>query len=103
MVNLQSWSEIQTFAIEHGLHVIGVDEAGRGPLCGPVMAGAVLLNEPNTIEGLACSKTLTPKKRERLAATIELQARTCAVAHATVEEIDRLNILQASLLAMWRA
>lgn len=103
MAKFQEWPEIQVFASQHGLHVIGVDEAGRGPLCGPVVAGAALLGTPNTIEGLACSKTLTPKKRDTLAAAIERHARACAVAQSTVEEIDQLNILQASLLAMWRA
>ena len=95
--------QVITHARDNGLAVIGVDEAGRGPLCGPVVAGAVLLTEPNSIEGLACSKTLRPSKREALARAIELQSRACAVAQASVEEIDSLNILQASLLAMWRA
>jgi ribonuclease HII len=103
MVKLQEWFEIQAYALERGLQVIGVDEAGRGPLCGPVVAGAALLNQPNTVEGLACSKTLTAKKRDTLAAEIQQHAKACAVAQATVEEIDQLNILQASLLAMWRA
>ena len=99
----QEWHEIQAYAAEQGLHVIGVDEAGRGPLCGPVVAGAALLATPNPIEGLACSKTLSAAKREVLADLIEKQAPACAIALATVEEIDQLNILQASLLAMWRA
>lgn len=99
----QEWHEIQAHAAEQGLHVIGVDEAGRGPLCGPVVAGAALLASPNTIDGLACSKTLSAAKREALAELIEKQAPACAIALATVEEIDHLNILQASLLAMWRA
>lgn len=103
MARLQEWSEIQAHAAQLGLLVIGVDEAGRGPLCGPVVAGAALLNQPNTIDGLACSKTLTAKRRDTLASSIHEHAKACAVAHATVEEIDRLNILQASLLAMWRA
>lgn len=103
MLKFQEWPEIQAYALQHGLQVIGVDEAGRGPLCGPVVAGAALLNEPNIVTGLACSKTLTSKKREHLAAAIQTHARAVAVAQATVEEIDNLNILQASLLAMWRA
>lgn len=103
MLSCQEWSEIQSHAASHGLQIIGVDEAGRGPLCGPVVAGAVLLFNPNTIEGLACSKTLSPKKRHTLAHLIYQKARASAVAHCTVEEIDHLNILQASLLAMWRA
>lgn len=103
MAKLQEWPELQAHAAEQGLSIIGVDEAGRGPLCGPVVAGATLLATPNTIEGLACSKTLTPKKREMLALRIQEFAPAWAVAHGTVEEIDRVNILQASLLAMWRA
>ncbi len=100
---LQEWHEIQAYASENGLHVIGVDEAGRGPLCGPVVAGAALLITPNPIEGLACSKTLSATRREALAMLIHEKAHASAVAQATVEEIDQLNILQASLLAMWRA
>lgn len=99
----QEWFEIQAYATENNLYVIGVDEAGRGPLCGPVVAGAALLDHQNTVQGLACSKTLSPKKRDLLALDIQQHAKACAVAQATVEEIDSLNILQASLLAMWRA
>lgn len=83
--------------------VCGVDEAGRGPLAGPVVAAAVILDPHRPIDGLRDSKQLAPARREALAATIQRRARAWAVASATVEEIDRLNILQASLLAMRRA
>lgn len=101
MVN--DWPSLKAYAEDHHLQIIGVDEAGRGPLCGPVVAGAALLQEPNPIEGLACSKTLSPSRRTHLAGLIQQNAIASAVAQASVEEIDRLNILQASLLAMWRA
>src|SRR5271169_2421927 len=81
----------------------GVDEAGRGPLAGPVYAAAVVLDPERPIEGLKDSKLLSAGKREFLAKKIFMQAFACAVAHATVEEIDRLNILQATMLAMQRA
>lgn len=100
---MDDWERVLVQAQTKGLAVIGVDEAGRGPLCGPVLAGAVLLHDPNGISGLACSKTLRPAKREALAQIIEQESRACAVAQASVEEIDSLNILQASLLAMRRA
>lgn len=83
--------------------VAGVDEAGRGPLAGPVVAAAVILDELNPIAGLADSKKLTPLRRERLYDEIRAKALCCAVAEASVEEIDRLNILQATMLAMRRA
>jgi ribonuclease HII len=83
--------------------VCGVDEAGRGPLAGPVYAAAVILNPRRRIRGVADSKTLTPEERERLAVLIRERAHAWAVGHATVEEIDRINILRASLLAMSRA
>lgn len=83
--------------------VCGVDEAGRGPLAGPVYAAAVVLDAMRPIAGLADSKTLTPKARERLAEVIRSKACAWAIARADVVEIDRLNILQASLLAMTRA
>lgn len=86
-----------------GLRVAGVDEAGRGPLAGPVVAAAVILDEANPIVGLADSKVLSPAKREELAALIRERALAWAIAEAQVEEIDRLNILQATLLAMQRA
>ena len=83
--------------------VAGVDEAGRGPLAGPVVAAAVILDPRQPIAGLADSKKLTARRRERLFDAIRAKALCCAVAEASVEEIDRLNILQATLLAMQRA
>jgi ribonuclease HII len=81
----------------------GVDEAGRGPLAGPVVAAAVILDDLKPIKGLADSKQLTPLRRERLYDEIRAKALCCSVAMASVEEIDRLNILQATMLAMQRA
>lgn len=81
----------------------GVDEAGRGPLAGPVVAAAVILDDLRPIRGLADSKALTEAARERLYDEIRAKALCFAVAEASVEEIDRLNILQATLLAMRRA
>jgi len=81
----------------------GVDEAGRGPLAGPVVAAAVILDDLHLIKGLRDSKTLSPAKREWLATEVRARALCCCVAEASVEEIDRLNILQATLLAMRRA
>lgn len=81
----------------------GVDEAGRGPLAGPVIAAAVILNPNHPIAGLADSKKLTEKQRERLFNEIRQHALAWSVARATVAEIDSINILQASLLAMQRA
>lgn len=81
----------------------GVDEAGRGPLAGSVFAAAVVLDPARPIEGLADSKQLTQAARERLAQAIRGQAAAWAIASASVEEIDRINILRASLLAMARA
>jgi len=83
--------------------VCGVDEAGRGPLAGPVSAAAVILDPGNPIAGLADSKKLTERQRDRLAPVIQARALAWAVAYADVGEIDRLNILQATLLAMSRA
>ena len=81
----------------------GVDEAGRGPLAGPVVAAAVMLDELQPIKGLADSKTLSPRRRERLYDEIRAKALCCSVAEASAQEIDELNILQATLLAMRRA
>jgi ribonuclease HII len=83
--------------------IAGVDEAGRGPLAGPVVAAAVILDELNPIKGLADSKKLTALRREALYDEIQAKALCCSIALATVEEIDRLNILQATMLAMKRA
>jgi ribonuclease HII len=83
--------------------VAGVDEAGRGPLAGPVVAAAVILDDHKPIKGLADSKKLTALRREKLFDEIRAKALCCSVALATVEEIDRLNILQATMLAMQRA
>jgi ribonuclease HII len=83
--------------------VAGVDEAGRGPLAGPVVAAAVVLAPDRFIGGLADSKALTPARREALAEEIEANAVAWSVGRAEVEEIDSINILQASLLAMRRA
>ena len=83
--------------------IAGVDEAGRGPLAGPVVAAAVILDELNPIKGLADSKKLTALRREQLYDEIQAKALCCSIALATVEEIDRLNILQATMLAMKRA
>lgn len=81
----------------------GVDEAGRGPLAGPVVAAAVMLDELQPIKGLADSKTLSPRRRERLYDEIRAKALCCCVAEASPQEIDTLNILQATMLAMRRA
>jgi len=97
------------YTIEDQLHnegyslVCGVDEAGRGPLCGPVFAAACILPDGLVLEGLNDSKKLTPKKREKLFDLICENAITYCIASASVEEIDELNILEADLLAMRRA
>ena len=83
--------------------VAGVDEAGRGPLAGPVVAAAVILDDLQPIKGLADSKVLTALRRERLFDEIRAKALCCCIAEASVEEIDRLNILHATMLAMRRA
>jgi ribonuclease HII len=81
----------------------GVDEAGRGPLAGPVVAAAVILDDLNPIRGLADSKMLTAKRRDQLYDEIRAKALCCAIGEASVEEIDALNILEATMLAMRRA
>ena len=83
--------------------VCGCDEAGRGPLCGPVVAAAVILPRGIVIEGLNDSKKLTEKKRDALFEVIKEKALAYAIAEATPEEIDEINILNASMLAMRRA
>jgi len=83
--------------------VAGVDEAGRGPLAGPVVAAAVILDDLHPITGLADSKKLTAARREALFDEIRAKALCFCIAEASVEEIDRLNILQATMLAMQRA
>jgi ribonuclease HII len=83
--------------------ICGVDEAGRGPLCGSVVAAAVILDPARPIEGLADSKKLSEKKRDVLQVLIKERALAWAIAEASVEEIDRLNILHATMLAMRRA
>ncbi|MBT9540353.1 ribonuclease HII [Thiobacillus sp.] len=85
------------------LGLCGVDEAGRGPLAGPVMAAAVMLDPERPIPGLRDSKKLSASKREQLAGAIRLHAAAWCVAEASVAEIDQLNILQATMLAMQRA
>ena len=85
------------------LGLCGVDEAGRGPLAGPVMAAAVMLDPARPIAGLRDSKKLSAAKRELLADEIRLHAAAWCVAEASVAEIDQLNILQATMLAMQRA
>lgn len=83
--------------------IAGVDEAGRGPLCGDVFAAAVILDPDQPIEGLDDSKKLTEKKRAALAIEIKAKAKAWAIAKGSVAEIDEINILQATLLAMRRA
>ncbi len=83
--------------------VAGVDEAGRGPLAGPVVAAAVILDELHPVAGLGDSKALSARRRERLFDEIRAKALACCIAEASVEEIDRLNILHATMLAMRRA
>lgn len=85
------------------LHTVGVDEAGRGPLAGPVVAAAVILAPGKRLSGLTDSKLLTPQQRERLFALIQTHALAWAIGRAEVAEIDHLNIFHATLLAMQRA
>lgn len=94
----------QSFAfVAEDADICGVDEAGRGPLAGPVVAAAVVLDPAQPIEGLRDSKLLSERQRVSLAVEIRRKAKAFAVAYASRDEIDRINILQASLLAMERA
>lgn len=90
-------------SVYQGLFFAGCDEVGRGPLAGDVVAAAVILDPENPIVGLDDSKKLTEKKREQLFVEIQLKAKSWCIARASVVEIDKVNILQASLLAMTRA
>ncbi len=98
-----SYALEKNFLASGFLTVAGTDEAGRGPLCGPVVAAAVILPTELYIEGLNDSKKLSEKKREKLFEVICAQALSYGIAEASVEEIDRLNILNAAQLAMRRA
>ncbi len=100
---VQELTEEESALLENGLIYCGVDEAGAGPLCGDVVAAAVILNPDDPIPELTDSKKLTEKKRERLFDEIREKAVDFCVASASVEEIDRLNILNARMLAMTRA
>lgn len=95
--------ETLDFTLPEVTLIAGVDEVGRGPLAGPVVAAAVILDSEQVIEGLADSKKLSEKKRDLLYDEICTKAKAWAVGRAEVEEIDKINILQASLLAMQRA
>jgi len=98
-----SWAEQLSLGLDGPGLVAGVDEAGRGPLAGPVVAAAVILDDLQPIKGLRDSKQIGARRRERLFDEIRAKALCCSIAQASVEEIDALNILQATLLAMRRA
>ena len=95
--------ELDGLLIDSGGLTAGVDEAGRGPLAGPMVAAAVILDELQPIKGLNDSKQLAPKRREKLFDEIRARALCVCIAQASVQEIDQLNILQATLLVMSRA
>ena len=98
------WLEFEKEALAKGYKsVCGVDEAGRGPLAGPVCAAAVILPEGVIIDGVNDSKKLSEKKRESLFDVIREQALSYSIAYATVDEIEEINILNATMLAMRRA
>ena len=94
---------IETENPDHYQRLAGVDEVGRGSLAGPVIAAAVILHKDSALDGLADSKKLSSNQRQRLAASIKKQANAWAIGRAEADEIDEINILQASLLAMQRA
>jgi ribonuclease HII len=96
-------SEMELFETPKNVLVCGVDEVGRGPLCGPVVTAAVILDPEKPVQGLNDSKKLTEKKREALFDEIKLKALSWSLGRAEVEEIDELNILHATMLAMKRA
>ena len=99
-----NWLEFEQKAIIKGYnHICGVDEAGRGPLAGPVCAAAVILPENTIIEGVNDSKKLSEKKREALFEVIKANAVSYSIAYSSVEEIESMNILNATMLAMKRA
>lgn len=99
-----NWLEYEIEASSKGYKAVcGVDEAGRGPLAGPVCAAAVILPENTIIDGVNDSKKLSEKKREALFDVIKSSARSYCIAYATVEEIESMNILNATMLAMKRA
>ena len=100
---MPDYSKEQEFYAQGYKVICGIDEAGRGPLCGPVVAAACILPDGLYIEGLNDSKKLTEKKREKLFDVIKQSALAYCIAEASVEEIDTLNILEADLLAMRRA
>ena len=100
---MPDYSKEQEFYAQGYKVICGIDEAGRGPLCGPVVAAACILPDGLYIEGLNDSKKLTEKKREKLFDVIKESALAYCIAEASVEEIDTLNILEADLLAMRRA
>lgn len=101
---MTDWYHYENAAREAGFRAVcGIDEAGRGPLAGPVFAAAVILPENCSIEGINDSKKLTPKKREELFDEIEAGAVAYGIGFATEEEVDQINILQATFLAMKRA
>lgn len=104
---VEKYQEMSVFENEkkaHGFKAIcGIDEVGRGPLAGPVVAAAVILNEEHAILGLNDSKQLSAHKREELVTEIEKNARAIGIGEATAEEIDQLNIYQATKVAMQRA